>query len=116
MVTILPVPTLSPQQNAAKFYKDYTRMKNAEHELKHQLELGASELAYLQSVLEELDRADTEQELEEIQQENCANGGYLRRDTGKKRMKQSGSLPPLRYESSDGMGIYVGRNNRRTTS
>ena len=111
VVTIPLSPTLSPQQNAAKFYKDYTRMKNAEHELKHQLELGASELAYLQSVLEELDRADTEQELEEIRQE-LSDGGYLRRDTGKKRMKQS-KLPPLRYESSDGMGIYVGRNNRQ---
>ena len=33
-------PTLSPQQNAAKFYKDYTRMKNAEKELTKQLELG----------------------------------------------------------------------------
>lgn len=104
-------PTLSPQQNAAKFYKDYSRMKNAERELKHQLELGASELAYLQSVLEELNRAGSEQELEEIRQELSA-GGYLRRDAGKKRMKQS-KLPPLRFESTDGIGIYVGRNNRQ---
>ena len=53
-------PILSPQQNAAKFYKDYTRMKNAEKELTKQIALGETELSYLQSVLEELNRAGTE--------------------------------------------------------
>ena len=102
---------LSPQENAAKFYKDYTRMKNAQRELTHQLEIGEQELSYLQSVLEELNRASTEQELEEIRQELQA-GGYLKRDTGKKKMKQA-KLQLKRYESTDGFGIYVGRNNRQ---
>ena len=102
---------LSPQQNAAKFYKDYNRMKNAQKELTHQLEVGGQELAYLQSVLEELDRAATEQELEEIKQELQA-GGYIRKDTSKKKMKQS-KLAPMRFESTDGFPIYVGRNNRQ---
>ena len=104
-------PLLSPQQNAAKFYKDYTRMKNAEKELTKQLSLGREELQYLQSVLDELDRAATEQELEEIRQE-LRDGGYLKADTGKRRMKQ-GKLPPMRFESTDGYPIYVGRNNRQ---
>lgn len=102
---------LSPQENAAKFYKDYTRMKNAQRELTHQLEIGKEELSYLESVLEELNRASTEQELEEIRQELQA-GGYLRRDSGKKRMKQP-KLQLKRYESTDGFGIYVGKNNRQ---
>ena len=102
---------LSPQENAAKFYKDYTRMKNAQKELTHQLELGRTELSYLESVLDELTRADSEQALEEIKQELQA-GGYVRRDTGKKKMKQS-KLQPIRFESTDGIGIYVGRNNRQ---
>ena len=55
---------LSPQQNAAKFYKDYARMKNAEKELTRQMELAEGELNYLKSVLEELNRAGTEAELE----------------------------------------------------
>ena len=104
-------PLLSPQQNAAKFYKDYTRMKNAEKELKHQLELGAQELTYLRSVLEELDRADSDSALEEVRRE-LQDGGYLRVDNSKKRMKQA-KLPPLRFESTDGYPIYVGRNNRQ---
>ena len=104
-------PILSPQQNAAKFYKDYTRMKNAEKELTRQMELAEEELNYLQSVLEELNRAQSEQELEEIRQE-LQSGGYLRADPGRKRVKQ-GKLPPMRFESTDGYPIYVGRNNRQ---
>ena len=103
--------TLSPQQNAAKYYKDYARMKTAEKELTHQIELGQQELLYLESVLEELNRAESEQELEEIRQELQA-GGYLRADSSRKRIKQ-GKLPPLRFESTDGFPIYVGRNNRQ---
>ena len=104
-------PTLSPQQNAAKYYKDYARMKNAEKELTHQLTLGRTELSYLQSVLEELNRAGTDAELEEIRRE-LQEGGYLRADAGKKRIRQA-KLPPMRFESTDGYPIYVGRNNRQ---
>ena len=104
-------PILSPQQNAAKFYKDYTRMKNAEKELTKQMELAEDELNYLQSVLEELNRAQSEQELEEIRQE-LQSGGYLRADPGRRKLKQ-GKLPPMRFESTDGYPIYVGRNNRQ---
>ena len=104
-------PILSPQQNAAKFYKDYTRMKNAEKELTHQLELGREELSYLESVLEELNRAQQDAELEEIRQELYA-GGYVRMDAARKRMK-AGKLAPMRFESTDGFPIYVGRNNRQ---
>ena len=104
-------PLLSPQQNAAKFYKDYTRMKNAEKELTHQIALGSEELSYLESVQEELNRAGTDAELDEIRQELQA-GGYVRQDGGKARMKQK-KLSPMRFESTDGFPIYVGRNNRQ---
>ena len=104
-------PILSPQQNAAKFYKDYARMKTAEKELTRQIEIGTQELLYLQSVLDELNRAQTDGELEEIRQE-LQEGGYLKADTGKRKMKQS-KLAPMRFVSTDGYPIYVGRNNRQ---
>ena len=111
VISIPLSPILSPQQNAAKFYKDYTRMKNAEKELTRQLELGESELFYLRSVLEELNRAQTDAELEEIKRE-LQEVGYIRAESGKKRPKQ-GKVPPMRFESTDGYPIYVGRNNRQ---
>ena len=104
-------PIISPQQNAAKFYKDYARMKNAEKELTRQIALGEEELQYLCSVLEELDRAQTDAELEEVRRE-LQEGGYLKADTGKRKMKQS-KVPPMRFVSTDGYPIYVGRNNRQ---
>ncbi len=104
-------PLLSAQGNAAKYYKDYARMKTAEKALTQQLALGRQEHSYLASVLEELDRAQTETELEEIRQE-LQEGGYLRREAGRKRPKQ-GKLPPMVFESTDGFPIYVGRNNRQ---
>ena len=104
-------PILSPQQNAAKFYKDYAKLKNAEKELTKQMELGEQELHYLKSVLEELNRAENEAELDEIRQELYA-GGYVRLDSSKKRMKIAKSKP-MRFESTDGYPIYVGRNNRQ---
>ena len=104
-------PILSPQQNAAKFYKDYTRMKNAEKELTRQIAIGTEELSYLRSVLEELNRASTEQELEEIRQELHA-GGYVKAESGKRKMKQA-KTAPMRFESTDGFPIFVGRNNRQ---
>ena len=113
MATIeIPISvTLSPQQNATKYYKDYNRMKNAENELVKQISLGETELAYLESVLDELNRAGSEQELEEIRRE-LQDTGYLKIDNAKKRAKQ-GKLAPMRFESTDGYPIYVGRNNRQ---
>ncbi len=104
-------PLLSPQQNAAKFYKDYARMKTAEKELTRQLSIAREELSYLSSVLDELSRAGSEQELEEIRQE-LQETGYLKADSGKKRVK-AGKLPPMRFVSTDGYPIFVGRNNRQ---
>ena len=104
-------PILSPQQNAAKFYKDYTKLKNAEKELTRQISLGEQELDYLKSVLEELSRAQTDGELEEIKQE-LHQGGYLRLDSAKRKMKQAKSKPMV-FTSTDGYSIYVGRNNQQ---
>ena len=104
-------PILSPQQNAAKFYKDYAKLKTAEKELTRQISLGEEELHYLKSVLEELNRAETEAELEEIRQE-LQSGGYLKADAGKRKMKIARSKP-MRFESTDGYPIYVGRNNHQ---
>ena len=104
-------PILSPQQNAAKFYKDYAKLKNAEKELTRQIALGEQELHYLKSVLEELGRAQTDGELEEIKQE-LQQGGYLRADSSRRKMKQAKSKPMV-FTSTDGYSIYVGRNNHQ---
>ena len=111
LVDIPISPILSPQQNAAKFYKDYAKLKTAEKELTRQISLGEQELDYLKSVLDELNRAQTDSELEEIKQE-LQQGGYLRQDGGKRKMKQA-KTKPMVFTSTDGYSIYVGRNNQQ---
>ena len=103
-------PAISPAANAQKYYKDYQKAKNAEAVLGEQIEKGKSELEYIESVLDEVSRAETERELAQIREE-LTEQGYLHRQKGKQ--KPLSQLPPLEFESSDGFKILVGRNNRQ---
>ena len=109
-VSIALSPTLSPQQNAAKYYKDYAKAKTAEKRLTEQIALGEHERDYLAGVLDELSRAESEKDVVEIRQE-LEDGGYLRKGD-KKRMKLPPSRP-MHFRSTEGFAIYVGRNNRQ---
>ena len=102
---------LSPQQNAAKFYKDYTKAKNAEKILTEQITKGETELQYLESVLDCLRRAETEKDVAEIRME-LVQEGYVRDTDRKKQMKLKPS-GPMEFTSTEGFLIVVGRNNRQ---
>lgn len=102
---------LSPQQNAAKFYKDYTKAKNAEKILTEQIAKGETELQYLGSILDELKRAETEKDVAEIRTE-LVQGGYVR-DTDRKKQMKVKPTAPVEFTSSEGYTILVGRNNRQ---
>ena len=103
-------PLLTPQQNAAKYYKEYNKAKTAEEMLTIQIEKGEKELEYLNSVLENIALAEGEKDLQEIRQE-LTETGYLRRPkTAAKRAKKE-SAKPTQFRSSSGLRISVGKNN-----
>lgn len=104
-------PELSPQQNAARFYKEYNKAKHAEKILAEQIARGEIEEEYLGAVLDELNRAESERDLAEIRAELEA-GGYVRSADRRRQQKQPTSRP-MRFRSSDGFEILVGRNNRQ---
>ena len=104
-------PELSPQQNAARFYKEYNKAKHAEKILAEQIARGEIEEEYLGAVLDELNRAESERDLAEIRAELEA-GGYVRSADRRRQQKQPASRP-MRFRSSDGFEILVGRNNRQ---
>lgn len=108
-VKIAVKPELSPSENAQKYYKEYRKLRTAEDMLTKLIAQGRDDLAYLRTVLDELNRAETEKEIAEIRSE-LADGGYMKRKTGAKQ-KKSQSLPPLEFVSPDGFKVYVGRNN-----
>lgn len=103
-------PAISPVANAQKYYKDYQKAKNAEIILNEQIEKGKIELEYIESVLDTVNRSQTEKELAQIREE-LMEQGYLRVPKGKN--KKQAALPPLEFVSSDGFRILVGRNNKQ---
>ncbi|MBU5627086.1 NFACT family protein [Oscillibacter sp. MSJ-2] len=111
-ITIPLDPLLTPQQNAAKYYKRYNKTKTAERYLTEQLTKGREELSYLESVMEEIGRAESEQDFMEIRSE-LRQAGYLRRQSGERREMKRPASRPREFRSSAGMRILVGRNNRQ---
>ena len=103
-------PLLTPQQNAAKYYRAYNKAKTARQMLALQMEKGRRELEYLNSVLENISLAEGERDLQEIRQE-LAETGYLRRPGKAKDRGRKVSGKPMEFRSSAGLRISVGKNN-----
>ena len=103
-------PLLTPQQNAAGYYKRYNKAKTAEKMLTEQIAKGETDLDYLDSVLTCIHCAEEERDLIEIRQE-LEDNGYLRaKKAAKKGMKRTKSKP-MEFRSTAGLRISVGRNN-----
>ena len=103
-------PLLTPQQNAAKYYKEYNKAKTAETVLTQQLEKNRRELDYLNSVLDTIPLAEGEKDLSEIRQE-LTDTGYLRRPSKARSREKRVSSKPMEFRSSSGLRISVGKNN-----
>lgn len=103
-------PALSPQQNAEKYYKKYTKAKVAKTEAAKQFELAENELHYFESVRHSILLCESEAELTEIKRE-LADGGYIKKEKSKGAKPKKNVPSPLHFVSSDGFDIYCGKNN-----
>lgn len=102
-------PLKTPQQNAAALYKEFTRKKAAKEHLTTLIGEGEKQCDYLAAVLDEIERAENERDLADIRRE-LKETGYLKKA---KTTKADRAKPqaPLRFISSDGLEILVGRSN-----
>lgn len=107
-LTIPLDPTLSPLLNAQKYFARYNKLKRTAEALSTQLEGTRMEIAHLESILNALDIAETEDDLSQIRDELVTYGYLRRKNTGKKKSIKS---KPFHYRSSDGFDIYIGKNN-----
>jgi predicted ribosome quality control (RQC) complex YloA/Tae2 family protein len=106
----IPLDALkSPQQNAAALFKEYRKLKGAEQHLTVLIAQGEQQLDYLNSVLEELQRAESEKDLADIRRE-LAETGYVKKGKVSKAVKGKAQAP-MRFVSDDGFEILVGRSN-----
>ncbi|MEE0944553.1 MAG: NFACT RNA binding domain-containing protein [Clostridia bacterium] len=103
-------PQLSPAENAQKYYKRYTKAKNAEIEVNKQLESTLTETEYLQSTLSFIENCTTLSDINAIRLELLQEGYIKSHTNNRKKQKESGSIP-YHFISSDGFDIYVGKNN-----
>lgn len=99
----------TPQQNAAAYYKEYTKAKTAERYLTALIAENRRDEEYLSSVLDEIDRVKSETDIADIRRE-LTETGYIRapKNAKKERVKESA---PLTYVSTGGYEILVGRSN-----
>lgn len=102
-------PLKSPQQNAAAMFKAYNKLKGAKEHLTVLVEQGDKQLDYLNSVIDEIERAETEADLSAIRRE-LLETGYIKQHKNRKPDKNK-LLQPHKYTSSEGLEILAGRNN-----
>ena len=102
---------LTPAQNAQKYYNEYRKLDTAEKMLTELIGKGQQELVYIDSVFDAVSRTESEADLAEIRRE-LREQGYLKGGVrpDEKVKKQS---EPLKFRSSEGFDILVGRNNRQ---
>lgn len=109
MTKIPAAEHLSPAQNAQRYYKEYRKAQTAKKVLAQQIEAASADLEYLETVRDELSRAETERELNEIRTE-LSGAGFLKSKTGTKN-KKNAPMKPLEFISPNGSRVLVGRNN-----
>jgi len=109
IITIPLSIRLTPSQNAQRYFKIYSKAKTALIQKKVQLEETESELDYFNSVFASVDNIGTVDDIEEIRNE-LIEEGYMRKRVIKVKKRKPKAVF-LSYESSDGLTIYVGKNN-----
>ncbi|MCT4621373.1 MAG: NFACT family protein [Marinisporobacter sp.] len=103
---------LTPAQNAQKYFKKYTKAKNAQKEIKHQLEETKNEVQYFENLLHTIENAFGLTDIEEIRLE-LMEEGYLKKKKSLTSNKKNIASKPLSFISSDGFEILVGKNNKQ---
>lgn len=114
----------SPSYNAKRFFKKYSKLKNASQIVNVQKQDTIKDIDYIESVIYELEATNTVQDVQEIYEEISESQvfeGVLKRKASPKNVKKKKpknltknkltSFNPLKYVI-DGYTILVGRNNK----
>lgn len=108
--TIAIDPQLSPSENAQRYFRRYTKHRNSVAVVKEQMDMAETEIQYFEGLLQQLERAslgDIEEMRDELVQQGYMKERHRRGPKRKKAVKPS----LLCYTSSEGIPVYVGKNN-----
>ena len=108
---------LSAQENAKKYFDKYQKLKRTREAVSTQLEECRRLLYHLDSISNSLKLSESEADLNELRRE-MSESGYIAKHVkaggysgNKKDRKAEAKSRPLHFVSSDGIDLYVGRNN-----
>lgn len=108
MMTVPLDPTLTPQENAQRYFNKYNKLKRTYEALSELIEETKAEIDQLESICTFMDLALSEEDLVQVKEE-LTDAGYIRRRYNGKRVRITSH--PYHYRSSDGFDLYVGKNN-----
>lgn len=104
-------PRKTPIENSQQYFKKYTKYRDSLKYIDQQETLALEENDYLEGVLVQLSQADLE-DIETIKQE-LTDEGYVSQRKGSVKKRAKSKSKPRRFRASDGVIIYVGRNNQQ---
>lgn len=109
-ITIQLAINKTPSENIQSYYKKYNKLKKSEEWALEQLKKNDDELSYLNSVLINIQNAESYAEIDQIKNE-LMETGYIRFRASNKNNKKIKEGKPLHFLSSTGVDIFVGKNN-----
>ncbi|EFI42340.1 NFACT family protein [Peptoniphilus sp. oral taxon 386] len=102
---------LSATSNANKYYKKYSKLKNAAIILEKEIEKTNTNIEYLKSILLNIRLSENSSDIDEIREELIEMGFIKKINTKKKKI--SSKMNFLEYKSSEGYTIICGKNNKQ---
>jgi len=105
-------PQKTPSENAQSYFSKYQKAKNAVTYVEHEIEKANKEIAYFDSLLQQIESA-APKDLQEIREE-LIEEGYLKNKQQKGNKKSKPAKPAIEhYQATDGTEILVGKNNKQ---
>ena len=103
--------TLSPADNANRYFKEYKKTYVAEQTLTTLTEKDKQELLYFDTVLDSIERSATIADIAQIREE-LAEAGYIKQPSSRKKVQQNQNSFK-EFTSKEGYKILVGKNNKQ---
>ena len=109
--------SLSPAQNAQRYFKLYQKARGAKLLASEQKLKAEQELEYLEQMLDDLRKCTDANGLSELRA-MLENSGHVRKVVSRVKERKAAPSQPMKFLSSDGIEIEVGKNalqNERLT-
>ena len=109
--------SLSPAQNAQRYFKLYQKARNARTLAAEQKQKAEQELDYLEQMADDLRKCTDSAGLSELRQMLVASG-HVRAAVSRVKQRKEAPSQPMKFLSGDGIEIEVGKNalqNERLT-